>query len=143
MWGKNMMTSPPEDLERAKKLLAEHSIRVSDIASPIFKWNCPQMPAHANEKRDPVKANYIEEDADQVLEQSFKLARTFGTNKVRIFSYWRVADPDKAYPYVRDRLAKAAKLAAANDMILVLENDDSGNGAIRKKLGSVVKDGNS
>ena len=37
MWGKNLMNSPQEDLDRAKKILADHKIQVSDIASPIFK----------------------------------------------------------------------------------------------------------
>src|ERR1017187_528853 len=41
VWGKNLMIAPQEDLDRAKKLLAAHDIAVSDIASPIFKWNIP------------------------------------------------------------------------------------------------------
>jgi sugar phosphate isomerase/epimerase len=78
-----------------------------------------------------------------VLEQSFKLARFFGTRKVRIFSYWRVADPEKAYPMMRDRLAKAAKVARQNDIILVLENEHSCNVGTGKELGRLLKDINS
>ena len=143
MWGKNLMNSPQEDLDRAKKILADHKIQVSDIGSPIFKWNAPQMPAHKNEKRDEYKANFIESDADPLLEKSFKLARFFGTNKVRIFSYWRVEDPDKAYPIVADRLRKAAQLAAKNDMQLVLENEMTCNVGTGKELGRLLKDINS
>ena len=62
---------------------------------------------------------------------------------MRIFSYWRVEDPDKAYPYVRDRLAKAAQLAAKNDIILVLENEHSCNVGTGKELGRLLKDVNS
>ena len=51
MWGKNIMNLSPEELDRAKKLLEKHDLQVSDIASPIFKWNLPQMPARADEKR--------------------------------------------------------------------------------------------
>jgi sugar phosphate isomerase/epimerase len=143
MWGKNIMNSPQEDLDRAKKLLDQHKIQVSDIASPIFKWNCPQMPAKANEKRDEFKASFTEPDADMLLEKSFKLARHFGTHKVRIFSYWRVEDPDKAFPYVRDRLAKAAQVAAKNDIILILENEHACNVGTGKELGRLLKDVNS
>jgi hypothetical protein len=70
---------------------------VSDIGSPIYKWNLPQMPAKSVEKRDPVKASFVEEDAGKLLEQSFKLAHFFGTRQVRIFSYWRVREPEKAW----------------------------------------------
>lgn len=143
IWAHNLMNSPQEDLDRAKKLLDQHKIQVSDIASPIFKWNLPQMPAKANEKRDEFKASFVESDADTVLEKSFRLARFFGTRKVRIFSYWRVEDPEKAYPMVRDRLAKAAQVAAKNDIVLVLENEHSCNIGTGKELGKILKDVNS
>jgi L-ribulose-5-phosphate 3-epimerase len=101
------------------------------------------MPAKEGEKRDEFKASFVESDADTVLEKSFKLARFFGTNKVRIFSYWRVEDPDKAYPFVVDRLGKAAKLAAKNEIILVLENEHACNVGTGKELGRLLKDVNS
>src|SRR5262249_11041845 len=126
-FGKNIMNVPQADLDRAKKVLEAHKLQVTDIASPIFKWNLPNMPAKAGEKRDEFKASFVESDADTVLEKSFKLARFFGTNKVRIFSYWRVEDPEKAYPFVVERLGKAAKVAAKNEIILVLENEHACN----------------
>ncbi len=143
IWGKNIMTASQADLDRAKKLLERHNVQVSDIASPIFKWNLPQMPANAGEKRDTFNASFVEEDADKLLEDSFRLARFFGARKVRIFSYWRVREPDKAYPYVRDRLAKAARLAAQNDILLVLENEHSCNVGTGRELGRILKDVNS
>jgi len=143
MFGKNLMNSSQDDLDRAKKILADHKLQVSEIASPIFKWNLPQVPAKANEKRDEFKANFTEPDADMLLEKSFKLARFFGTRKVRIFAYWRVDDREKAYPFFRDRLAKAAKLASKNDIILTLENEYACNVGTGKELGRILKDVNS
>ena len=143
MWGKNIMNSPKEDLERAKQLTAHHDVQVSDIASPIFKWNLPNMPAVAGESRDTFSAKFTEQDADKLLLQSFDLARFFGTHKVRIFSYWRVENPDKAYPFVRDRLGKAAALAAKHDIVLVLENEHSCNVGTGRELGRLLKDVNS
>ena len=143
IWDKNLMNSPQDDLDRAKKLLDQHKIQVSDIGSPIFKWNLPQIPAKPNEKRDEFKASFTEPDAEMLLEKSFRLARHFGTNKVRIFSYWRVDDPEKAYPHVRDRLGKAAQLAAKNGMILMLENEHSCNIGTGRELGRLLKDVNS
>ena len=142
MWGKNIMNLSQEELDRAKKLLAKHDLAVSDIASPIFKWNLPQMPAK-EEKRDVYKASFVEEDANRLLEESFKLARFFGTRQVRIFSYWRVEHPEKTYAMVRDRLAQAAKVAAKNDMVLVLENEHACNIGTGKEMGPLLKEINS
>ena len=143
MWGKNIMNSSKDDLARAKKLINDAGMQVSDIGSPIFKWNLPQMPAKPGEKRDEFKANFVESDADRLLHQSFDLARHFGTNKVRIFSYWRVPEPEKAYSLVRDRLGMAANLAAKNGIVLVLENEHSCNVGTGRELGHLIKDINS
>jgi L-ribulose-5-phosphate 3-epimerase len=140
LWGKNIMNSPQEDLDRAKKLIEKYDLHVSDIGSPIFKWNLPQMPAHPGEKRDTFKASFVEEDANHLLEESFKLARFFGTRQVRIFSYWRVDQPQKAYPLVRDRLAQAAKLAVQNDIVLVLENEHTCNIGTGQEMGPLLKE---
>ncbi len=143
MWGKNIMNSSREELDRARDLIDRHGVRVSEIASPLFKWNCPQMPAKAGEKRDTFAASFTEQDADKLFAQSFELARFFGTRMVRIFTYWRVDDPTKAYPYVRDRMAKAAEVAARSNIILNIENEHSCNVGTGKELGRLLKDVNS
>ena len=143
IWGKNIMNASRDELDRARDLIAHHGIRVSEIASPLFKWNCPQAPAKAGEKRDTFSATFTEEDADKLLDQSFELARFFGTHMVRIFTYWRVDDPAKAYPYVRDRMAKAAEVAARNKIVLNIENEHSCNVGTGKELGRVLRDVNS
>lgn len=143
IWGKNIMSCSREELDRARDLIAHHGIRVSEIASPLFKWNCPQMPAKTGEKRDTFSASFTEEDADKLLDQSFEVARFFGTPMVRIFTYWRVDDPAKAYPYVRDRMAKAAEVAARNKIVLNIENEHACNVGTGKELGRLLRDVNS
>ena len=143
IWGKNLMIAPQEDLDRAKKLLAGHNIAVSDIASPVFKWNLPGETTHPNEKHDPAKGNFTEEDADAALEKTFQLARFFGTKKVRIFTYWRVSDPEKVYSQIRDRMGKAARLAEKNDIVLMIENEHECNTGTGRELGRLLRDVNS
>ena len=143
MWNKNIMNLPQAELDRARQLIQEHGFHVSDIASPIFKYNLPQMPAKPSEKRDTFLANFTDQDTDELLNKSFKLAHFFGTNKVRIFSYWRVGDAEKAYPHVRERLSKAAAMAGRNKIILVLENEHTCNVGTGEELGRMVRDVNS
>ncbi|MGE5326696.1 MAG: sugar phosphate isomerase/epimerase family protein [Deltaproteobacteria bacterium] len=142
LWGKNIMNLSKDDLERARDLIEKHHLHVSDIGSPIMKYNLPEVPAR-EEKRDTFRANFTEQDTEQLFDQAFELARFFHTRKVRIFSYWRVADPEKAYPYVRDRLAKAAEIARKAGMLLVLENEHECNIGTGKELGRVLKEINS
>jgi sugar phosphate isomerase/epimerase len=142
LWGKNIMNLSKQELLRAKGLIERHRLKVSDIGSPIMKYNLPEMPAR-QEKRDTFHADFTEQDTERLFDQAFGLARFFGTRKIRVFSYWRVEDPEKAYPYVRDRLAKAAEMARKADMLLVLENEHECNIGTGKELGRVLKEVNS
>jgi len=142
IWQKNIMTLSQQELGQIKELTARHHLHVSDIASPIFKYDLPEMPAPP-EKRDEFRASFTEQDTEKLLHQSFEIAHFLGTEKVRIFSYWRVNDPEKAYPYMRDRLAKAAELAGRNGIILVLENEHTCNVGTGRELGRLVRDINS
>ena len=141
--GKNILSMSQPELERAKQIIDKHHFHVSDIGSPIYKWNLPEMPALPSEKRDTFKAHFTEEDAEDLLKKSFETARLFGTGKVRIFSYWRVPDPDKAYPHIVKRLKKAAALAEPNKILLVLENEPSCNVGTGKELGRMLREINS
>jgi L-ribulose-5-phosphate 3-epimerase len=140
LWNKNLMNLSQAQFDRAKQLIKKHHLRVSDLGSPLFKYNLPEMPAQPNEKRDTFKANFTDQDTEDLLHRSFELARFFGTDKVRIFSYWRVDDPEKAYPYLRTRLAKAAATAAKQKIILVLENEPECNIGTGKELGRILRD---
>jgi len=141
--GKNIMSLSQSEIESAKKVIDKHHFHVSDIASPIYKWNLPEMPAVSSEKHDAYNAHFTEQDAEDLLKKSFEMARFLGTEKVRIFSYWRVEDPDKAYPFVLERLKKAAALAEQNKILLVLENEPSCNVGTGKELGRMLRDINS
>ena len=143
MWDKNIMNLSPQELARAKHAIEKHHLRVSDIASPLFKYNLPEMPAQQNEKRDTFRATFTDQDTEDLLRRASELAHFFDTQLIRIFSYSRVDEPEKAYPHVRDRLAKAADVAAKNRVVLVLENEHTCNVGTGKELGRLVKEINS
>ena len=141
--GKNTLNMSQEELERGKQIIEMHHFHVSDIASPIYKWDLPEMAGLPNRERNTFSAPFTEQNAEEALRKSFQIARVFGTEKVRIFSYWRVADPDKAYPYILERLRKATTLAEQNKIVLVLENEPTCNIATGKELARFVDDINS
>jgi len=144
LWKKNIMNASRADLDRAKELIEKHHLHVSDIASPIFKYNLPEVPAPP-EQVDQFGAHFTDKDSERLLLKSFELANFFGTQKVRIFAYLRVRDveAEKAYPIVRDRLAKAAETAGKHRIILALENEHTCNVGTGKELGRILRDVNS
>ena len=143
MWNKNIMNLSPQELERAKQAIQKRRLRVSDIASPLFKYNLTEMPARQDEKRDTFRAMFTDQDTKDLLRRAAEMAHFFETKLIRIFSYWRVDEPEKAYAHVRDRLTKAAGFAAKNRVILVLENEHTCNVGTGKELGRMVKEINS
>src|SRR5580658_1664827 len=53
MWNKNVTKLNAKELEDARKLLGEHKLRVTDIASPLFKADWPGAPrSPQSENRD-------------------------------------------------------------------------------------------
>jgi sugar phosphate isomerase/epimerase len=144
IWSRNIVNLSPAELERAKNLIERHRLKVSEIASPIFKYHLPGMPSPRPNWSDTFRAaDLTDKDTENLLQRVFKLAPFFGTSKVRVFSYWRVEEPEKAYPYVRERLAKAAALAAQNNITLLLENEHDCNVGTGKELGRMLREINS
>jgi sugar phosphate isomerase/epimerase len=144
LWQKNVVKLSQEELERARQLIERHRLKVSEIASPIFKYHLPGMPSPRPNWSDTFRAaDLTDKDTENLLERVFKLAPFFGTSKVRVFSYWRVEEPEKAYPYVRERLAKAATLAAQHNITLLLENEHDCNVGTGKELGRMLREINS
>lgn len=141
-WDKNIMNLSQDELQRARGILRDRGVRVSNIASPIFKYDLPEMSAPVTQ-RDLFRAQFTDRDTDRLLGQASDLGHFFETKLIRIFSYWRVKEPGKAYPYVRDRLARAAEVAKKNEVILCLENEQTCNVGTGRELGRLLKEINS
>ena len=130
LWGKNLFALDAAQINEALALLKRFNLRVSSIASPIFKVDWPDAPLSPfSPKRDQFGANYTFAQQDQLLERGFELARTFDTTNIRIFDFWRL-DDQKPYRAAIDRkLAEAAALAGRRGFMLLLENEHACNTA--------------
>src|SRR5437764_5113364 len=124
LWGKNLFALDAKQIAEARALLKRFNLRVSSIASPIFKVDWPGAPVSPfSPKRDQFGANYTFEQQDQLLERGFELARTFETTNLRIFDFWRL-DEQKSYRAAIDqKLAEAAAKASHHGVTLLLENE--------------------
>lgn len=142
IWNQNIMNLSAEELDRARRIVQKYRLRVHGIASPIFKYDLPGT-APPERQRDIFRATFADADTDGLLHRAFDIARMFSTNRIRIFSYWRVEDPQTVFPKVRDRLAQAARIAGQNRMTLMLENEHTCNVGTGKELGQMLRAVNS
>ena len=140
MWNKNITDLSAKEIEDARKLLSEHKLQVTDIASPLFKTDWPGAPRSSqSETRDQFRANVDPTAQDQLLEHCISLAHTFQTDRIRCFDFWRLDDQKPYREAINARLRKAAERCAKDDLVLLLENEMACNTATGAEAAAVLQ----
>jgi L-ribulose-5-phosphate 3-epimerase len=138
LWNKYVMDLTPDDVKRAQDLLAKHDIKISVIDSPYFKTLLPGTESKfAEGKPDPLQSDFSQQNA--ILERAIARAKDFGTDKVRIFGFLRVADPKIVFDRVARELDRSASIAKKENIRLVLENEFSCNVATGVESGAMLR----
>lgn len=143
MWNKNIVDLEAKEIAEAKRLVEKYQLQVTDIASPLFKVDWPGAPkSKFSPKHDQFNAGFTFAQQDEVLERSIELAKTFATERVRCFDFWRLDDQAPYRAAMNERLQDAAEKAGKKGLILVLENEaacNTASGAESAKVLSGVK----
>lgn len=140
MWDKNITDLNAKQIEEAKKILAEHKLRVTDIASPLFKTDWPGAPRSSqSEKRDQFNADFDANAQEKLLEHCIELAKTFNTDRIRCFDFWRLDDQKPYREAINQKLRQAAERCAKENLILLLENEMSCNTATGEESAALLK----
>src|SRR5262249_54851546 len=95
MWSKTLMDWKDNDVQEARRLLEKYGMTVTDIASPYLKVDAPHFKTHFGE-RD--RFGYKEQSL--ILDRAIELAKAFRTDKIRVFSFWRVEPPSTVFDLV-------------------------------------------
>lgn len=139
MWNKNIADLSPKEIEDARKLLAQYKLRVTDIASPLFKTDWPGAPRSSqSERRDQFHADYDSAAQDKLLERCIELTKLFQTDRIRCFDFWRLDDQKPYRAAINVRLRQAAERCARDHVILLLENEMSCNTATGEEAAAVL-----
>jgi sugar phosphate isomerase/epimerase len=140
MWNKNVTKLDAKEVEDARKILAEHKLQVTDIASPLFKTDWPGAPRSSqSENRDQFHADFEASAQDELLERCISFARSFNTDRIRCFDYWRLDDQKPYRAAINAKLHQAAERCAKANLILLLENEMSCNTATGEESAAVLK----
>jgi len=139
MWNKNLTALDANELGEAKRILTKYNLRVTDIASPLYKVDWPGAPlSKLSERRDQFHADADFKKQDALLEHCIELAKTFSTDRIRCFDFWRLDDVKPYRDAINDKLREAARRCAKDNVILVLENEMACNTAKGDEAASVL-----
>jgi L-ribulose-5-phosphate 3-epimerase len=140
MWNKNLTDLDQKELAEARRLLEKYQLRVTDIASPLFKVDWPGAPlSKSSPKRDQFHAGFDFKQQDQLLERCVELAKVFQTDRIRCFDFWRLDDQQPYRAAINDKLRVAAETCAKSHLILLLENEMSCNTATGEESAAVLQ----
>jgi len=130
MWNKNILKLDAKEIAEARRILERNKLRVTDIASPLFKVDWPGAPkSQFGLQHDQFGADYTFDQQDEVLERCIELARAFHTECIRCFDFWRLDDPSPYRAAMNQKLLDAATKAGKKGITLNLENEFACNTA--------------
>ncbi len=105
MWNKNVTELNADEVDKSRQILEKYKLRVTDIASPLFKVNWPGAPqSKEGPRRDQFHADFDFKHQDEVLDRCIELCKAFQTDRIRCFDFWRLDDQK---PY-RDAINREA-----------------------------------
>ena len=135
LWGKYNTEASPEEIKRVKSLLDQYNFKCSVVDSGFYKCVLPGT------KPVSIEGGYHTPYAGQMdlLKRAMDRCHAWGTDKVRIFTFWRVAQPETIYPQISQELAKAAEVAKGGGIRLVIENEEACNAGTGHELAAIVK----
>jgi sugar phosphate isomerase/epimerase len=138
MWKKNIVTLDEKEVAEAKRILDRFQLKVTDIASPLFKVDWPGAPKSRFHEEGSFGAEFTL-DQDEVLEHAIEMAKAFQTDRVRCFDFLRLDDPAPYRAAINDKLLQAANKAGQKGITLVLENENSCNTATGAEAAKVLE----
>jgi len=130
LWKKNIINLDEKETGEVRRLLQKFDLRVTDIASPLFKTDWPGAPTSKYSPKTPqFGADYSFAQQGEVLERSVAIAKALGTDRVRCFDFWRLDDPKPFREAMDSKLRDTAAQVASKNITLLLENEFACNTA--------------
>jgi len=121
MWNKNIVNLDATEVREAQRILKKYELRVTDIASPLFKVDWAGAPRSKFSEPNDFKANFTFAQQDEVLERGIEMAKAFGTERLRCFDFWRLDDPAPYRAAINQKLLDAATRPGRKELLCSLK----------------------
>jgi L-ribulose-5-phosphate 3-epimerase len=120
-------SATPDQLKQVKKQLDDAGVKLSVLDTAVYKIRLPGTTPLGKNPSDlnPGQGEYDRQLDD--LKRAADAAHELGTDRLRIFTYNRIADRDAIFDRIVEDVQKALAVAKEHDVILVVENEQSCN----------------
>jgi L-ribulose-5-phosphate 3-epimerase len=139
MWKKNIVSLDEKEVAEARGILEKYQLRVTDIASPLFKVDFAGAPKSKVGSKGGFQADFTYDQQDEVLDRALAMAKAFQTDRVRCFDFWRLEDQGPYRAAMNEKLQQAAERCGEQGITLVLENEPSCNTATGAEAAKVLE----
>jgi len=135
-----------QELKEAAKEFQENGVKVTFFNTPYFKFPLPgtepvrrrtETP-EAREKRLARDKAFFETRAEDVR-RGARAAQMLGADKMRVFTFSRVAEPESVMQRVAEILGEMALVAGKEGVKMLIENEASCNVATSAELAGIMK----
>jgi sugar phosphate isomerase/epimerase len=133
VWKTYNTEASPEQIQRLKGLLQEYDFTLSVLDTALYKCDLPGTKNVVGEKDAYPYSGQMD-----LLKRAMERAHALGADKLRVFAFWRVADPEAHFSRIAAELAKAAEVARTGGMRLVLEDEGSCNVGCARELAQML-----
>jgi len=122
-------------LREVRALLRKHGIRVALLSTPALKCTLPgsELTPQARREVQAAQSTFPVPDERQFpqqmdfLRQAMAAAGILETDRLRIFSYWRVEDREKERGRILEGIQRAVEAAEKEKIRLCIENEQTCN----------------
>ena len=113
----------PNQLKEIRKQLDDAGVKLSILDTGVYKITLPGTSPIEENTADlnPVAGDYGPQM--DLLKRAADAAHSLGTDRVRIFTFKRVADPSAIFDRIVESLHKALDVAKQHDVTLLVENE--------------------
>jgi sugar phosphate isomerase/epimerase len=109
LWDKNVKDLTDNEIRKTRRIIRAADMKVSCISSPFFKCNI------TDEKE-------VQEHL-RFLPRVIEIAKSFDTDLVRVFSFWKTGTLNQFWNTIVERLKEAIDICRSEGITLVLENE--------------------
>ncbi len=139
-------TLPAAQVRAAAGEFAAAGLRISFLNTGLLKFALPGTDPvrrraegeEARKKRLAGEARNFERRLDD-LKKAIEVAHILGADKLRVFTFSRVQEPEKLLPRIVEVLGEMAKVAEREKVQLLVENEGSCNVATCAELAALLK----
>ena len=134
------------DLKPVAKEFVDNGIRISFLNTNLLKFGMPGTEPVARKNETPeARAKRVAREQAQFdrrmedLQKCIRAAQVLGTDRIRVFTFQRVEEPQKLFPRIAEILEPMCTAAGREGVRLLIENENSCNVATCAETAAMLK----